>query len=43
MPSRPGPCPAGPRAHRPVSQITMGIELRRAGKTLNSVKEEVTA
>jgi hypothetical protein len=26
-----------------VSQITMGIELRRTGKTLNSVKEEVTA
>jgi uncharacterized membrane protein HdeD (DUF308 family) len=26
-----------------VPQITMGIELRRTGKTLNSVKEEVTA
>src|SRR5689334_15673811 len=26
-----------------VSQITMGIELRRTGKTLNSVREDVTA
>jgi uncharacterized membrane protein HdeD (DUF308 family) len=26
-----------------VSQITTGIELRRAGKTLNSVREDVTA
>jgi len=26
-----------------VSQITMGIELRRTGKTLNSVRENVTA
>jgi hypothetical protein len=26
-----------------VSQITMGVELRRTGKTLNSVREDVTA
>jgi uncharacterized membrane protein HdeD (DUF308 family) len=26
-----------------ISQITMGIELRRTGKTLNSVREDVTA
>jgi uncharacterized membrane protein HdeD (DUF308 family) len=26
-----------------VSQITMGIELRRTGKTLNSVREDVAA
>jgi|SRR5262245_11459327 len=26
-----------------VSQIVMGVELRRAGKTLNSVREDVTA
>ena len=26
-----------------VSQITMGVELRRTGKTLNSVRADVTA
>ena len=26
-----------------VSQITMGVELRRTGKTWNSVREDVTA
>jgi hypothetical protein len=26
-----------------VSQITMGVELRRTGKTLNSVRKDVTA